>query len=416
MSVVDFASVESPFDVVRIRADFPALHQSVEGQPLVYLDNAATTHKPTAVIDAIRSFYEADCANIHRGVHTLSRRATEMYEEARRTVARFLNAPEESECLFVRGTTEAINLVAQSYVLPRIQPGDEILITALEHHSNIVPWQMLCDQAGAVLKVAPVSDAGEVDLEAMEALFSPVTRICAFNYVSNAIGTVNPVREMIAMSHARGVPVLIDGAQSAPHTVVDVAELDCDFYAFSGHKVYGPTGMGVLYGKRALLEEMTPYQGGGDMIRTVTFEKTTYNVIPAKFEAGTPNIAGAYGLKAALEYMMDVGLAKIAAHEHNLLTYATQAVADIPGLRVVGTAGDKAAVLSFVIDGIDSETIGTILDHVGVAVRTGHHCAEPLMRRFGIVGTSRASFAMYNTRAEVDVFVAGLHKVIKIAG
>jgi len=408
------AQVPGTYNVWKVRADFPALHQKVYGRPLVYLDNAATTQKPQAVIDAISRFYSMDCSNIHRGVHLLSERATQAYDAARAAVQRFLNATDPQEIIFVRGATEAINLVAQSYGCVHLRSGDEILISALEHHSNIVPWQMLAGQTGARLRVAPIDDRGEIVLEEFEGLLGPRTRIVAVAHVSNALGTVNPVREIVRMAHRWNAPVLVDGAQSAPHLKVDVRELDCDFYAFSGHKLYGPTGIGVLYGKAALLGAMPPYQGGGDMIRSVSFEKTTYNDLPYKFEAGTPNIAGAIGLGAAIGYLNDLGLEAIAAHEHDLLACATEAVGRIPGVRLVGTAREKAAVLSFVVEGVHPHDVGTILDREGVAVRAGHHCAQPVMDRFGVPATTRASFALYNTREEVDALVRGVERVREI--
>lgn len=393
------------------RRDFPILQQSVRGHPLVYLDNAATTQKPHAVIDAESAYYLHDNANIHRGVHTLSQRATDAYEAARGKVQRFIHAGSTREIVFVRGATEAINLVAQSYARPRLKPGDEILISAMEHHSNIVPWQMVCEQTGAALKVVPINDAGEFEFEAYAALLNPRTRLVAVTHLSNALGSIPPVERIIALAHAHGVPVLLDGAQALSHLGVDVAALDCDFYAFSGHKIYGPTGIGVLYGKAALLDAMPPYQGGGDMIRSVSFEKTEYNELPYKFEAGTPNIAGVIGLGAALDYVSSIGIDAIAAHERDLLDYATALVAGIPGLRLVGTAQHKASILSFTLEGVHPHDIGTILDHEGIAIRAGHHCAMPVMQRFGIDGTARASFGLYNTRQEVDALVAGLHKV-----
>ncbi len=400
----------------RVRPDFPFLQQRVNGKPLVYLDNAATSQKPQAVIDAIAGFYTSGCANIHRGVHTLSQRATEGYEQARLKAMHFLNAADSREIVFVRGATEGINLVAQSFVRPRLGAGDEVLITAMEHHSNIVPWQMVCGDKGAHLRVAPMDDRGELILEEYERLLGPRTRFVAISHVSNALGTVNPVREMVAMAHRRGIPILLDGAQAAPHVAVDVGGLDCDFYVFSGHKVYGPTGVGVLYGKAALLEAMPPYQGGGDMIASVTFEKTEYNVIPYKFEAGTPHIAGVIGLGAAIDYMEGIGLEEMAAHESELLHYATAAVSAIPGVRIIGTARRKAGVLSFVLDGVHPHDIGTILDQEGIAIRAGHHCAQPVMQRFGLAATARASFAIYNTAEDVDALVRGVHKVREIFG
>ena len=408
---------ESPrFDVRRIRGDFPILRRSVNGKPLVYLDNAATTQKPQCVIDAITGFYTTDCSNIHRGVHLLSQRATSAYEGARENARRFLNAADVREIVFVRGATEGINLVAHSFVRPRLGAGDEVFISAMEHHSNIVPWQIVCEDKGASLRVAPIDDRGDLILEEYERLLGPRTRFVAVTHISNALGTVNPVRRMIDAAHARDIPVLVDGAQAAPHTTVDVRELDCDFYALSGHKLYGPTGIGVLFGKASHLEAMPPYQGGGDMISSVTFEKTIYNSLPHKFEAGTPDIAGAIGLGAAIDYVNRIGLDAIAAYEHGLLTYATRALSRIPGVRIVGTAREKAAVLSFVIDGIHPHDAGTILDQEGIAVRAGHHCAQPVMQRFGVTATTRASFAFYNTAGEVDSLVRGIQKVKEILG
>ena len=395
-------------DLARIRADFPILAERINGKPLVYLDNAATSQKPLVVLDAIANYYEHMNANIHRGVHTLSVRATEAHDAARLTVKRFINAADTREVIFVRGATEAINLVAQTYGRRHVAAGDEVLITAMEHHSNIVPWQILCEDKGAHLKVAPIDDRGELLLDEFARLIGPRTKIVAVTQVSNALGTILPLREMIELAHHRGVPVLVDGAQAVPHFAVDVQALDADFYAFSGHKVYGPTGIGVLYGKRALLNAMPPYQGGGDMIRSVTFEKTTYNDLPWKFEAGTPDIVGAIALGAALEYITGLGMDNIAAHEHDLLAYATQAVGAIPGVQLIGTARERAGVLSFVLDGVHPHDLGTILDREGIAIRTGHHCAQPVMKRFGIPATARASFAVYNTKAEVDALVAGI--------
>ncbi len=404
------------FPVEKIRRDFPLLSTAVHGKPLVYLDNAATSQKPQAVIEAEGLFYSRDCSNIHRGVHELSERATKCYEEAREKVQQFLNARESREIIFVRGTTEAINLVAGTFGRKHVGPGDEILITAMEHHSNIVPWQMLCEEKGARLKVAPVNDRGEIIFEEFEKLLSPRTRLLAMVHISNVLGTINPVRRMIEAAHRRDIPVLVDGAQSAPHAKVDVQALGCEFYAFSGHKLYGPTGVGVLYGKSALLDAMPPYQGGGDMIRSVTFEKTLYNVLPYKFEAGTPNIAGAIGLAAAIDYVNALGLENIAAYEEDLLGYATHALGAIPGLRIIGTAPEKASVISFVIEGIHPHDVGTVLDQEGVAVRTGHHCAQPLMERFKIPATTRASLAFYNTEKEVDALAGGIRKVKELLG
>jgi cysteine desulfurase / selenocysteine lyase len=404
------------FDVQKVRRDFPILHQKVHGKPLVYLDNAATTQKPLSVIEAIGNYYRHDNSNIHRGVHTLSERATEAYENVREAVRKFLNAASTKEIIFVRGTTEAINLVAQSYGRKNVGSGDEIVITAMEHHSNIVPWQLLCEEKGAKLRVAPINDHGELLLEEFEKLLNPKTKIVAIAHLSNALGTINPVREMIRMAHAHNIPVLVDGAQAAPRLQVDVQALDCDFYALSGHKLYGPTGIGILYGKTKLLEAMPPFQGGGDMIASVTFEKTVYNRLPYKFEAGTPNIADTIGLGAAIEYLNHLGLDEIERHEADLLAYATKAVESIPGVRIVGTAKEKAGVLSFVMGEIHPHDIGTILDTEGIAIRTGHHCAQPVMQRFGIPATARASFGLYNTREEIDALVAGIHKVQEVMG
>jgi cysteine desulfurase/selenocysteine lyase len=409
-------AVGNAFDVEKIRRDFPILHQSVHGKPLVYLDNAATTQKPLAVIEAIEHYYRRDNSNIHRGVHALSERATEQYEKTRTAVQRFLNARDSKEIIFTRGTTESINLVAQAYGRRHVGAGDEVLITAMEHHSNIVPWQILCEDKGAKLRVAPIDDRGELQLEEFEKLLGARTRLVAVSHLSNALGTINPLREMIRMAHARNIPVLVDGAQAAPRMTVDVQSLDCDFYAISGHKMYAPTGIGVLYGKAALLEAMPPYQGGGDMIASVTFEKTIYNRLPYKFEAGTPNIADTIALGAAVEYLERLGLDRIERHEHDLLAYATKAVEKIPGLTIVGTAKHKAGVLSFTMDNIHPHDIGTILDREGIAVRTGHHCAQPVMQRFGIPATVRASFGLYNTRQEVDALVKGIHKVNEVLG
>lgn len=404
----------SALDVERIQRDFPILHQTVHGHKLVYLDNAATSQKPRAVIDALVHYYERDNANIHRGVHTLSVRATEAHDEARETVRRFIQAADANEIVFVRSATEAINLVAQTYGRANVGEGDEVLITAMEHHSNIVPWQMLCDEKRARLCVAPINDAGELDLDEFEDLLSPCTRIVAVTHVSNALGTVNPIRKIVQLAHARDIPVLVDGAQAVPHMPVDVQALGCDFYAFSGHKVYGPTGIGVLYGKEEILAEMPPYQGGGDMISSVTFEKTTYNVVPYKFEAGTPDIAGAIGLGAALEYISRLGMDRIAAHEHDLLAYATEKVGALPGVQLIGTARERAGVLSFVMEGVHPHDLGTILDREGIAIRTGHHCAQPVMDRFKIPATARASFAVYNTRQDVDALVEGMRKAHEV--
>ncbi len=400
-------------DVARVRADFPALQQTVHGKPLVYFDNAATAQKPRAVIDAIVRYYTEDNANVHRGVHTLSERATRAYEEARIKIARFLNATGH-EIVFTRGTTEGLNLVAQTYGRANVGAGDEIVISGLEHHSNIVPWQLLAEEKGAKLRVAPINDRGEIVLEEYERLLGPRTKVVALGHVSNALGTINPIREMIALARRCGSVVVVDGAQAAPHLRIDVRALDCDFYAFSGHKLYGPTGIGVLYGRRALLEAMPPWQGGGDMIRTVTFERSTWNDLPYKFEAGTPHIEGAIGLAAAVEYVTALGLDRIGAYEHELLRYGTEVLSRIGGLRLIGTARDKAAVLSFVLDGVHAHDLATVLDYEGIAVRAGHHCAQPVMDRFGIAATSRASLAFYNTREEIDALARGLGKAKEI--
>jgi len=399
-----------------VRSDFEILSQQVHGKPLVYLDSAASTHKPKQVIDALSDFYRQDYANIHRGVHELSKRATIAYENGRESAAKFINAPDSSQCIFTRGTTEAINLVAFAYADPLLQEGDEVLISAMEHHSNIVPWQMVCERNGAKLVVAPINDNGELEFDAFLACLSDKTRLVAIAHVSNALGTINPVEAIIEAAHTRSIPVLLDGAQSAPHAAVDVQALDVDFFAFSSHKLYGPTGVGVLYGKQELLEQMSPYQGGGDMIRSVTFERTTYAPIPAKFEAGTTNIAGAIGLAAALDYVSQIGLDNIAEHEHRLLEYGTHALSSVPGLKIIGTAAQKAAVLSFVIDGIHPHDIGTILDTEGVAVRTGHHCAQPVMKRFQIPATTRASLGIYNNTADLDALVLALKKTVEMLG
>ncbi len=402
------------FDVMRVRADFPILSREVHGQPLVYFDNAATTQKPQAVLDALAHYYSNDNANIHRAVHLLSERATRAYEEARRKVCRFLGAADPREIIFTRGTTEGINLVANSWGQANLRAGDEIIVSTMEHHSNIVPWQILCEQTGAVLRVVPISDDGEFLLGEYEKLLSDRTKLVSVVHVSNSLGTIAPVRRIIELAHARGVLVLLDGAQSAPHLPIDVRELDCDFFVMSGHKIYGPTGIGALYGKAHLLERMPPYQGGGDMIKSVTFAKTTYADLPAKFEAGTPHIAGAIGLGAALDYLESVGRERIAAHEESLLRYATERMREIPGVRLIGNAPHKAAVISFVVEEppIAALDIGTKLDLEGIAVRTGHHCCQPVMDRFGIPGTTRISFAMYNTTAEIDVFIDALRSLI----
>ena len=403
-------------DAAAFRQDFPLLRRRVHGKPLVYLDNAATTQKPRVVIDRVTQFYVEENANVHRGVHWLSERATEAFEEARATIGRFLNARRAEEIVFVRGTTEAINLVAQTYGRSRVVRGDEIVISAMEHHSNIVPWQILCEQLGARLRIIPITDAGEIDLEAYARLLTDRTRIVAVVHVSNVLGTVNPVQEIVRIAHQRGIPVLVDGAQAVAHGAVDVQTLGCDFYAFSGHKMFGPTGIGVLYGTSAMLESMPPYQGGGDMIRSVSFERTLYDVPPHRFEAGTPNIAGAVGLAAAIGYLTGIGFERIARSERELLEYATGALSRVPGVRVIGTAAARAGVLSFVLDGVHPHDVATILDREGVAIRAGHHCCQPLMDRLGLPATSRASLALYNTREDIDALVAALRTVRELLG
>jgi cysteine desulfurase / selenocysteine lyase len=404
------------YNVERIRADFPILHQKVHGHPLVYLDNAATSQKPRQVIDAITRYYERDNANIHRGVHYLSEKATEDYENARKAVQEFINAGDSREIIFVRSTTEAINLVAQTYARQNLKPGDEVLITAMEHHSDIVPWQMICQEKQGKLQVAPINEDGELILEEFERLLTPRTKLVAVAHLSNALGTINPIKRIVEIAHAKNVPVLVDGAQAAPRLPVDVRNLDCDFYAFSGHKIYGPTGIGVLYGKLPILESMPPYQGGGDMISSVAFERTVYNKVPHKFEAGTPDISGPIGLRAALEYINRLGIENIEKHEHELLQYATEQVSVIPGVKLIGTAKEKAGVLSFVMEGVHPHDIGTILDQQGIAIRTGHHCAQPVMHRFGVPATARASFGLYNTKEEIDALVSGIKKVQEVFG
>jgi len=410
------ASRRSTFDVATVRRDFPILDQKINGKPLVYLDNAASSQRPRAVIDAISHYYEHDHANVHRGVHALSQRATDAYEGAREVVRRFINARDTKEVIYTRGTTEGVNLVAQSFLRPRLKAGDEILISALEHHANIVPWQLLCEQTGAVLKVIPIDERGVIDFAAFESLIGPKTKLLALAHVSNALGTIVPVDEYISVAKQHGVPVLLDGAQAVPHSSVDVQALDCDFYCFSGHKMLGPTGIGILYGKQSLLEAMPPWQGGGDMILSVTFEKTTFNQLPWKFEAGTPHIAGAIGLGAAIRYLEAIGMERIGAYEGELLDYATQRLTKIPGLRIIGTAPEKAAVASFVLEGIHPHDIGTIVDTEGVAIRTGHHCAMPVMDFFKIPATARASFSFYNTFEEVDRLVAALEHTRRVLG
>jgi cysteine desulfurase/selenocysteine lyase len=412
------AAVAPParFDAERLRADFPILSTRPHGRPFVYLDSANTTQKPVAVIEATRRYYAEENANIHRATYALSEKATAVWEGAREKVRRFLGAAEAAEIVFVRGTTEAINLVATSFGQAFVREGDEILVTGMEHHSNIVPWQLLCQRSGAVLKVVPFTDDGELLLDELTRLLSARTKLLGVTHVSNALGTINPVRQIVEAAHARGIPVLVDGAQAAAHLPVDVGELGCDFYAFSSHKMYGPTGIGVLYGKRSWLEKMPPYQGGGDMIASVTFEKTTYNALPWKFEAGTVNIAGGAGLAAAIDYLAAAGLPAVAAHEHDLLVYATERLREIPGLRIFGTAPAKAAVISFLLGDVHPHDIGTVLDQEGIAIRTGQHCAQPVMDRYGVSATARASFGLYNTRSDVEALVAGLRKVREIFG
>jgi len=401
-------------DVENIRQDFPILHQEVNGNPLVYLDNAATSQKPRQVIEALDKYYQEDNANIHRGVHTLSERATIDYEQAREKVRSFINANSEKEIIFVRGATEGINLIAQSYGRNKLKAGDEIIISEMEHHSNIVPWQLLCEQTGALLKVIPINDTGELIIEEFDKLLNSKTKIVSVVHISNALGTINPVQHIIDHAHEYNAIVIIDGAQATPHTAVDVQALDCDFYVFSGHKLFAPTGVGVLYGKTDLLEAMPPWQGGGDMIKMVSFEKTLYNDLPYKFEAGTPHIAGVIGLGAAIDYVSATGLEAIAAHEHELLEYATEKILEVKGLRLIGTAQQKTSILSFVIDSIHPHDIGTILDHEGIAIRTGHHCAMPVMTHFNVPATARASFAFYNTFEEVDRLIQALGKAREV--
>jgi len=401
-------------NISQIRKDFPILKREVNGKPLVYFDNGATSQKPQVVIDAITNYYTNENSNIHRGIHTLSQEATDAYEKARTTVQQFINAKHNHEIIFTSGTTGSINLVASSFGKKYIQAGDEIIISTMEHHSNIVPWQMLCEEKGAVLKVIPINDKGELLLEEFKKLLSSKTKMVAITHVSNTLGTINPVKEIIKLAKAVGAFVLIDGAQAVPHTKVDVQALDCDFYAFSGHKMFGPTGVGILYGKESILNELPPYQGGGDMIKTVTFEKTTYNELPHKFEAGTPNIVGGIGLGVAINYMNSIGIDNIEAYEHELLAYATEQIKQIEGVRIIGEAQNKASVLSFLVDGTHPTDIGMIIDKLGIAIRTGHHCTEPLMNRFNIPGTARASFAFYNTKEEIDTFILALERALKM--
>lgn len=408
------AIVSGAFDVEQVRAQFPILHQEVNGKPLVYFDNAATTQKPASVIEALRNYYERDNANIHRGIHTLAERATAAFEDTRRAVKDFLGAREAEEIVMTKGTTDGINLIANTYGKTNVKEGDEIIISAMEHHSNIVPWQMLCEEKGAHLKIIPVSDKGEILLDELKNMVSEKTKIVSVVYASNSLGTVNPVEEIIDIAHAQGAVVLIDGAQATAHFDINVQELNCDFFVFSAHKVYGPTGMGALYGKRRLLEKMPPYQGGGEMIRNVTFEKTTYNDIPYKFEAGTPNIADVIAFSKAIEFVQQLGKLNIHAHEQELLHYAQEAMENIPGLRIIGKADNKVSVISFLIDDIFHFDIGQMLDARGVAIRTGHHCTQPLMEQYGIEGTARASFSVYNTKQEIDSMLEGLHKIVKM--
>ncbi|MBQ20419.1 MAG: cysteine desulfurase CsdA [Flavobacteriales bacterium] len=398
----------------KIRKDFPILQRQVNGKPLIYFDNGATSQKPQQVIDVINRYYQHENSNIHRGIHTLSQEATNAYEKARTTVLQFINAKHNHEVIFTSGTTGSINLVASSFGKKHIHAGDEIIISTMEHHSNIVPWQMLCEEKKAILKVIPINDKGELLIDEFKKLLSPKTKLVAVTHVSNTLGTINPVKEIIKLAKTAGAFVLIDGAQAVPHTKVNVQELDCDFYAFSAHKMFGPTGVGILYGKEAILNELPPYQGGGDMIKTVTFEKTTYNELPHKFEAGTPNIVGGLGLAAAIDYMNNIGIANIEAYEHELLSYATEKIKKIEGVRIIGEAANKASVLSFLVDGTHPSDIGMIIDKLGIAIRTGHHCTEPLMNRFDIPGTARASFAFYNTKEEIDTFILALERALKM--
>jgi cysteine desulfurase/selenocysteine lyase len=414
MSSSTASAPASTLDVARIREDFPILHEQVHGKPLVYLDNANTTQKPRAVLDALQRYYEHENANIHRATHLLSERATLAYEGARKRIQQFVNARESAEIILTRGCTDGLNLVAQSFARPRLKPGDEILISWMEHHSNIVPWQMVCEQTGAVLRVVPITDEGELRLDEFDRLLTDRTKLVSIIHVSNALGTITPIETIIERAHARGVPVLVDGAQAAPHLPVDVQALDCEFYAFSAHKMYGPTGSGALYGKRAMLDAMPPYQGGGDMIANVTFEKTTYNVLPHKFEAGTPNIAGVVGFGAAVDYLRQFDMRAIAAHEHALQVHATEELSKIAGVRLVGTAAQKAGVVSFVLEGVHPHDIGTVLDRDGVAIRTGQHCAQPVMDRYGVPATARASVAIYNTHDEIDALARSVRRVAEM--
>ena len=407
-------SKNAPLDPAQVRKDFPVLHQLVNGKPLVYLDNGATSQKPQCVIDALVHYYTTDNANVHRGVHTLSQRATDDYENARSKIRSFLNAASDREIIYTRGTTESINLVAQTYGKQNIGPGDEIIVSNMEHHSNIVPWQILCEEKGAILRVVPIDESGELLVDKFEAMLGPRTKLVSITHVSNALGTIVPAERIVELAHAQGVPVLLDGAQAVPHMRVDVRSLDCDFYVFSGHKLFGPTGIGVLYGKADLLESMSPYQGGGEMIKSVTFEKTLYADLPYKFEAGTPNIAGAIGLGEAIDYVEALGFDRIMTHEQELLDYGSRALSSIEGVRIIGTAAHKSGILSFIMDCAHPHDIGTILDAEGIAVRTGHHCAQPVMDRFQIPATARASLAMYNTKEDIDALVMGIDRVIEV--
>ena len=408
----DLLKTTKILDIESIRKDFPILKREVNGKPLIYFDNGATSQKPQVVIDAITNYYTNENSNIHRGIHTLSQEATNAYEEARKKVQQFINAKHSHEIIFTSGTTGSINLVASSFGKKYLKKGDEIIISTMEHHSNIVPWQMICEEKEAILKVIPINDKGELLMDEFKKLLSPKTKLVAITHVSNTLGTINPIKEIITKAHSFNIPVLIDGAQAVPHTKVNVQELDCDFYAFSGHKMFGPTGVGILYGKEAILNDLPPYQGGGDMIKTVTFEKTTYNELPYKFEAGTPNIVGGIGLGAAIDYMNSIGISNIEAYEHELLAYATEQIKQIEGVRIIGEAQNKASVLSFVVDGTHPSDIGMIIDKLGIAIRTGHHCTEPLMNRMSVPGTARASFAFYNTFEEIDVFITAVKRAV----
>lgn len=401
-------------DVQKVRKDFPILKRKINGKPLVYLDNAATTQKPQVVIDAIQRYYSEDNANIHRGIHFLSEQATQSYEEARNKIKNFIHAPDKREIIFVRNTTEGINLVAQSYGRKFLKAGDEIIVSLMEHHSNIVPWQILCEETGAKLRIIPINDDGELLMDEYGKLLNEKTKFVSVAHVSNALGTINPVQKIVELAHQRNVPVLIDGAQAVPHLKVDVQKIGCDFYVFSGHKLYGPTGIGALYGKSELLKAMPPYQGGGDMISSVTFEKTTYNVLPYKFEAGTPNIAGAVGLGSAIDYINTIGIENIAAHEYELLSYATEIISKIPKVRLMSKAKEKTGVISFTVDSIHPHDVSTILDQEGIAIRAGHHCAMPLMQRLGVAATCRASFALYNTKEEIEILEKGIRKAVEV--